>query len=380
MAARRTGLRPRESSIQIWFHYQGRRQWETLKIPPTPANLKYAAKLRGEIVSKIKMGIFDYAEYFPDSEKAEAKPTFRQMAALWLQTSNHLADSTLAGYHKMLNNHVLPVIGDTPIDAVKYSRLAALLSAVKCGAKTRNNILTVIRQPFELAFIDGLIDTNPAARLKAAKVQSEQPDPFTLEEAEAILENLKDEPVFQNYFELAFFTGLRTSELIALEWADADFNRAVLRVNKAFVSGKTKDTKTHSYRDIELNTRAQTALKRQRLITGLQGGLIFLNPKTGGGFENDKTAWRPWQHAVRLAGVRYRKPYNTRHTFATLNLMAGANPMWVARQLGHTSMKMLLEKYSRWIDAADKQREKSKIENLFCVKNVPKSNKMDVTS
>ena len=52
--------------------------------------------------------------------------------------------------------------------------------------------------------------------------------------------------------------------------------------------------------------------------------------------------------------------------------MAGANPMWVARQLGHTSMKMLLEKYSRWIDAADKQREKAKIENLFCAENVPK--------
>lgn len=380
MAARRTGLRPRENSIQIWFNYQGRRQWETLKIPPTPANLKYAAKIRSEIVSKIKMGIFDYAEYFPDSEKAEEKPTFREMAALWLETSNHLADSTLAGYHKMLNNHVLPVIGNTPIDAIKYSKLAALLSAVRCGAKTRNNILTVIRQPFELAFVDGLIDTNPAARLKAAKVQSEQPDPFTLEEADAILANLKDEPVFQNYFELAFFTGLRTSELIALEWADVDFNRAVLRVNKAFVSGKTKDTKTHSYRDIELNTRAQTALKRQRLITGLKGGLIFLNPKTGGQFENDKTAWRPWQHAVRLAGVRYRKPYNTRHTFATLNLMAGANPMWVARQLGHTSMKMLLEKYARWIDAADKQREKSKIENLFCAKNVPESNKIKATS
>lgn len=46
--------------------------------------------------------------------------------------------------------------------------------------------------------------------------------------------------------------------------------------------------------------------------------------------------------------------------------------MWVARQLGHTSMKMLLEKYSRWIDAADKQREKAKIENLFCAENVPK--------
>ena len=99
-------------------------------------------------------------------------------------------------------------------------------------------------------------------------------------------------------------------------------------------------------------------------------------------FENDKVPWRPWQHAIKIAGVRYRKPYNTRHTFATLNLMAGANPMWVARQMGHSTMKMLLENYSRWIDLADKQREKSKIEQLFdgkCANSVPKNTEMKIS-
>ena len=100
-------------------------------------------------------------------------------------------------------------------------------------------------------------------------------------------------------------------------------------------------------------------------------------------FENDKVPWRPWQHAIKIAGVRYRKPYNTRHTFATLNLMAGANPMWVARQMGHSTMKMLLENYSRWIDLADKQREKSKIEQLFggkCANGVPKNTEMEIST
>ena len=52
--------------------------------------------------------------------------------------------------------------------------------------------------------------------------------------------------------------------------------------------------------------------------------------------------------------------------------------MWVARQMGHSTMKMLLENYSRWIDLADKQREKSKIEQLFggkCANGVPKTQK-----
>ena len=213
-------------------------------------------------------------------------------------------------------------------------------------------------------------------------MQKEPPDPFTLEEAEAILGYLKNEPVFHNYFELAFFSGMRTSELIALTWQDIDFQRQCVRVNKASVAGKLKSTKTHSYRDIELNSRALEALRRQWQRTGLASGYVFINPKTGSPFENDKVPWRPWQHAIKIAGVRYRKPYNTRHTFATLNLMAGANPMWVARQMGHSTMKMLLENYSRWIDLADKQREKSKIEQLLsgkCANSVPKNTEMEIS-
>jgi integrase len=45
------------------------------------------------------------------------------------------------------------------------------------------------------------------------------------------------------------------------------------------------------------------------------------------------------------------------NTYATLNLMAGANPMWVAKQLGHANMPMVLTVYAKWIDGADKSNE-----------------------
>ena len=216
--------------------------------------------------TRIAIGVFDYAEFFPDSKRAEEterSPTFREMAEAWLSTVNQLSHSTLSRYRGMLNSHVLPKIGDIPIDRIQYSTLAGLLATLDCSAKTRNNIATVIRQPFVLALRDGRIKDNPAQHLANAKVQKEPPDPFTLEEAEAILGYLKNEPVFHNYFELAFFSGMRTSELIALTWQDIDFQRQCVRVNKASVAGKLKSTKTHSYRDIELNSRALEALRRQ---------------------------------------------------------------------------------------------------------------------
>lgn len=133
MATPANGIRLRENSIQIWFNYQGARRWETLRIPPTPANIKYAIKIRAEITGKIKMGIFDYADYFPESKHAAAESvqTFEAVANLWLQASANLAESTLSGYRKMLNQHVLPAIGSLPIDAIKYSQSVILTKWLK---------------------------------------------------------------------------------------------------------------------------------------------------------------------------------------------------------------------------------------------------------
>lgn len=44
--------------------------------------------------------------------------------------------------------------------------------------------------------------------------------------------------------------------------------------------------------------------------------------------------------------------YSTRHTFATIALMAGIVPAYIAGQLGR-SVQMLLERYARWIPGAD---------------------------
>ncbi len=50
-----------------------------------------------------------------------------------------------------------------------------------------------------------------------------------------------------------------------------------------------------------------------------------------------------------LAGVKYRRQYQTRHTFASMMLSAGENPVWVAQQIGYTNFSMLIHAYGRWI-------------------------------
>ncbi|QLN89701.1 tyrosine-type recombinase/integrase [Citrobacter freundii] len=56
-----------------------------------------------------------------------------------------------------------------------------------------------------------------------------------------------------------------------------------------------------------------------------------------------------WNAAVKRAGIRRRNPYHTRHAFACWLLMAGANPSFIANQMGHENAQIVSEVYSTWI-------------------------------
>ena len=64
-----------------------------------------------------------------------------------------------------------------------------------------------------------------------------------------------------------------------------------------------------------------------------------------------------------MLGIRYRRPYNLRHTYATIMLMAGMNPAFCARQLGH-SVEMFLRTYAKWISGEQDAREMERLKGM----------------
>jgi len=67
----------------------------------------------------------------------------------------------------------------------------------------------------------------------------------------------------------------------------------------------------------------------------------------------DQEIYRFWESLLRKAGVPFRNPYQTRHTYASLLLSAGENPMFVAQQMGHRDWGMIRKRYGRWIPSVD---------------------------
>jgi integrase len=68
---------------------------------------------------------------------------------------------------------------------------------------------------------------------------------------------------------VAFFTGLRPSEQIALRWADLDRLTGPATVQRAITRSKKKGTKTGDERTVEPSARALAAMSRARSWTDL---------------------------------------------------------------------------------------------------------------
>jgi integrase len=364
------GIHESRGKIRLDIRYHGQRIKPVLDLEWNERNRRAALRLMEEIRTKIRHGVFDPAAYFPDyaglsrvGVSRPSAPTFEKVAASYLATLTDKAHSTRVSYERALKGYWYPAFGTKPIGCIRASEVHEVLAPL--APKNRNNVLIPCRQTFAFAVADQVLDRSPIDTVKNAKVQKEEPDPFSLDEANAIIADLRVHAgkIVADYFEFAFFSGLRVSEQIALQWRDVDRKRGLVRVRRAKVWGEDKNTtKTHRPRDLELLERAASVLQTQRARTELAGGAIFHNPTTGKPWADEQVQRRYFEASIKRLGLRHRPPKQTRHTFATMCLMAGANPAWVARQLGHASSKMLFEVYSKWIEGADKGLERGKVE------------------
>ncbi|MCL2829379.1 MAG: site-specific integrase [Betaproteobacteria bacterium] len=372
------GVEIRPASIRLHFvDADGSACRETLKINgkpllPNPANLKLAHRLAAEIRREIALGIFDYTATFPDTRKKPPAPkkTFGAIADTWLKTKGQLQAATKDQY----KNAVLlwkRLIGErTLTETLSYQNLAALIGGHPwASAKSANNYLIVLRGILALEYTGRRAADNPMTGIKNLQAVKKLPDPLTAQERDLILDDLARhyDPRILAYFSFAFFTGMRPEEIIALRWSDIDFKSNMARIGRVrtFRGSERDGSKTHTVRDIDLVQAALEALKWMRPHTFLKDadGYVFENPVTGRPWHDERSQRdHYWKPALKRLGIRYRRPYCCRHTYATIGLMAGVNPAYIARQLGHTNTRMLFEKYARWIDGADKGTEKKKME------------------
>jgi integrase len=362
---RGNGVRPASNStIEIDFYYHGVRCKERLKLKPTPANLKRAERHRAAVLDAIERGTFDYSVTFPDSPRAAlfshepgAAMTLSKYLDRWLiDIRPSLKASTFTIYKRIVNHQILEQFGERTLTQISWKDVRDWLARKDASAKTKGNILSVLRTALDDAVEDELLDANPLAGKKMrrkgdTKPRKDEIDPFSAEERTAIFEAAKGEE--RNFIQFAFWTGLRISELCALDWGDVDWVNKRIFVQRALTqhSKEPETPKTAAgERYVKLLPPALEALKAQKAFTFMEGNEIFRNPRTDKRWTGDMVIrQRMWKRVLLRAGVRYRYPYQMRHTYASMMLQAGESVMWVAQQMGHTDWTFTARTYSRWV-------------------------------
>ncbi len=169
---------------------------------------------------------------------------------------------------------------------------------------------------------------------------------------------------------------MRHGEICGLSWEDIDLKAGTLMVRRNHTKGgefTLPKTDAGTDRVIHLIKPAIDILKDQAELTRLgkqhqvevklrEYGRSTIHPCTfvfNPQFtkRNNLTGYhyavnsinKTWESAMRRAGLRYRKAYQSRHTYACWSLTAGANPSFVANQMGHANAQMVYQVYGTWM-------------------------------
>jgi len=331
-------------------------------------SLRKAEIFRDTIIEGISNGTFNYAVTFPKSKNlakfnlVRAKDTNSTTVETWLDKwlddiTPHIKSSTLDGYTKIINRHKKQ-FGKTRLVDLSFIHVRDWCRSCTAKNKTISNNLSVLNIALTAAKTEGLIQSNPIEGFTFNRIEPPKRDfvdPFTQEEQEAIVINSPGH--LGNMIQFAFWTGMRTSELCALRWSDINWEKSKIKIERAKTQYATQDETTKTLagtRQVKLLAPALDALLKQKELTFPNNRHInrhiFLNPHDELPWKGDDPIRKAWTRALKKADVRYRNPYQTRHTYASLMLSAGELLPWISSQMGHSTTAQTTKAYARYID------------------------------
>ena len=365
-------------SIRIRFTWNKKRCCETLPFPQTTKGIAAAEGLRSQVKQLDRLGALTtekYIELFPTTRSGAVSqmPIFFDYAQEWLN-SLQIVESTRKNYRSTMQNYWIPHLAHMPIDAVSPVLMRKIVNGIEWTSPVRRkNAVRLVTSLFNQAVSDELIQRNPARSIPATRVVKRELDPFSRAEADAVIAKLYEvtsglQAIYACFFEFSFYTGMRPGEAMALRWSEVDTRNRTARVCRIRIYGKIQErTKTKTSREVLLNDRALQALEKARLLTAARSDYVFAPEGSGEKSElyvrSETGPKRYWLLALRKLGMRHRRMYDTRHTYATMCLMSGMNPAFIAAQLGH-SVQILLSTYARWISSPNDWSELEKLDML----------------
>ena len=331
----------RKGRLYVQFEVDGKRYQRSLKMEDTIANRKFATS---KIIPKLQLKILN-GEF--GKEKKEAKK-FEHYAKLYLKSKNSL--KTYNELSSLVENKLVKRFGKTNINAIGRGDVKAFIDdGLEEITPTRmSSILQIFGAIFEIAIDYEHIEKNPARNHRLPKHIKKTEEPFTSSQVKLLIENAESD-WFRVFLALAFYTGMRTGEIIALTWNDIDLKNMAITISKSRRHGVTSTPKTASgIRQVPIFDALSVYLKKHR--SSARSIYVFVNPRNGEQFWSSKNLKSYWAKTCKNAGIEKTRLYNTRHTFITNMLKEGTlSILEIAQIVGHKNTEMIIKNYANFI-------------------------------
>jgi integrase len=280
-------------------------------------------------------------------------------AAEWweLYAGRHLSVSTLETYKSIWNVHVNPRLGHLElrqITPLALEQFAAELADDGVGAATIRKAMSMLQGMLGRAVAWNKLRTNPAPAAKKPSAPRQRAiQPLAPAAVERLRRRLLQNPAHglrdATLISVLAYAGLRPEEALALGWSHVRFNTLLIErklVRGQLVAGQ-KNKRT--IRTVNLLRPLADDLRAYARHAG-RDGLVFPKPDGGPWLDHDFRNWRKrvFRPAAEACGLPALRPYDLRHSFASLLIHEGKPLMEIAEQLGH-SVETLLRHYAHLI-------------------------------
>lgn len=345
--------------LQLRFRHQGKRRYLSIGLPDSPTNRIVAQQTAGQIQLDIISGNFDdtLAKYKPaSSQPQEVLVKIPSIPELWDSfceiKRQTVAPGTWRNGYCVNTRH----LARCPYNKLEDAQKIYDWAVTSLNPDPARRLIQALSSCCKWAKRANLIETNPfeglSAEIKIPKKSAENNDidPFTQSERQAIVDAFTQSKYYAYYTPLVkflFCTGCRPSEAAGLQWKHISsqeivFDQAV--VDSVYGRVLKEGLKTQSKRKFPINRQLQELLSELRSPKVKADDFVF--PSPNGNYLNCQNfRSRGWTAILEQLGIRYRKPYQARHTFITHCLQEGISVQQVAKWVGN-SPEIIMKHYA----------------------------------
>lgn len=351
-------------------------RWEAILSLPNGDRLSFYGRTQDEAHRKLTVALYERQGGNPSTPGSMKLGEFLET---WLEriAKARVRAQTYKGYEVNVRVHLKPALGHVPIERLQPIHVQELIDNKRkdgLAPKSIRYMHGILRNALNQAVRWNYIQRNPAALVDGPRVEQQEIQPFTREEAQRFLETIKGDRL-EALYAVALTMGLRQGEALGLRWQDVDLDMGYVRLSRQL------QRINHKYELVELKTaRSRRALavpaaivnrlrehkirqdkeKERSALRWRETDLVFCRPN---GYPlSGSVITHRFQDLLAQAGIPRRRFHDLRHSCATLLLAQGVPARVVMDVLGHSQISLTLNTYTHVLpelkrEAADRMND-----------------------